>query len=177
MSRHFSPRDLAFCGLFGAAALLLPAIFHVVHLGSVFMPMYVPLVALAFFVGPWPAALTALIVPLMSGVATGMPPLYPPVAVCMAIELAAMAALISLAMIRWPRANESLVLLPVLVLGRALNFGLAYASALLIALPPSFVAGLSFLSGWPGVVLMAVAVPAVARAGRARRLQSIERGG
>jgi hypothetical protein len=177
MSGKFSPRDLAFSGLFGAAALLLPAIFHVVHLGSVFLPMYIPLVALAFFVRPLPAALTALIVPLMSGVATGMPPLYPPVAPCMAIELAAMAAIISVAMRIWPRANESLVLLPVLVLGRVLYAGLAYGSAMVVDVPPGFVAGLSLLTGWPGVVLMAVVVPVVARAGRAQRLRAHQQGG
>ena len=66
-------RELAYCGLFGAAALLLPVLFHLIHLGHMFMPMYLPLVALAFFVRPGMAALTAVLVPLISGVATGMP--------------------------------------------------------------------------------------------------------
>ncbi|MFO7652386.1 MAG: ECF transporter S component, partial [Candidatus Krumholzibacteriia bacterium] len=63
---ELSARELAFCGLFGAAALLLPVLFHVVHLGRLFMPMYLPLVALAFFVRPLPAAVTALMTPLLS---------------------------------------------------------------------------------------------------------------
>lgn len=166
MSRPLSPRELSYCGLFGASALLLPVLFHVVRLGHVFMPMYLPLCALAFFVRPAPAAATAVIVPLLSGAVTGMPPLYPPIAVFMAIELGVMAALISLVVGRWPRANEWLVLIPMLLLGRALYVALVYAFSRLIALPAGFLAAVSFLSGWPGLILMALVVPPVARVGR-----------
>ncbi|MEN6559778.1 MAG: class I SAM-dependent methyltransferase [Acidobacteriota bacterium] len=158
-----SARDLAYCGLFGAAALLLPVIFHLLRLGHVFMPMYLPLVTLAFFVRPGAAAATALVVPVLSGVLTGMPPLYPPVAGLMALELAAMAALISAIVSRRPRANELLVLAPALLFGRVLYVGLAYAVFLAIGLPAAFMAGLSVLSGWPGLVLMVIAVPPLAR--------------
>jgi len=160
-----SARETAFCGLFGAAALLLPVLFHVIHLGHVFMPMYLPLVALAFFVRPMPAAVTALATPLISGAATGMPPFYPPVAVFMAVELAVMAALIAAAVRRWPSANEWLVLVPVLLIGRAIYLGLVYAFSLVIDLPAGFMAGLSLVRGWPGIVLMAAVVPLIARAG------------
>ena len=163
MRRTLSPRELAYCGLFGAAALLLPLLFHLIRLGHVFMPMYLPLVALAFFVRPLPAAVTALIVPLLSGAVTGMPPFYPPVAVFMSIELAVMAALIA-ALVAWrPWLNEWLVLVPVLLLGRILYVGLVYAFSLVIQLPAGFMAGLSLLTGWPGVILMVLTVPPVAR--------------
>ena len=49
MNQRLLPRELAYSGVFGAAALLLPVLFHLVRLGAVFMPMYLPLVALAFF--------------------------------------------------------------------------------------------------------------------------------
>lgn len=166
MSRHLSPRELAYCGLFGAAALLLPLLFHLLHLGHVFMPMYLPLCTLPFFVRPLPAAVTAALVPILSGALTGMPPFYPPVAVFMAIELAAMAGILAFCMRLRPEANEWLVLIPVLLLGRVLYVALVYAFSLVIRLPAGFMAGLSLLSGWPGIVLMAVVVPPVARAGR-----------
>ncbi len=135
------------------------------------MPMYLPLVALAFFVRPLPAAMTAGIVPILSALVTGMPPLYPPVAPIMALELAAMAALIAAARRRWPRAPELALLLPVLLLGRALYVGMAASFAHLVELPAAWVAGLSFVSGWPGIVLMLAAVPVIVRsagAGRSR---------
>jgi hypothetical protein len=168
MRRRLEPGELAYCGLFGAAALLLPVLFHLVHLGHVFMPMYIPLVALAFFVRPFPAAVTALIVPVLSGAVTGMPPFFPPVAVFMAIEIAVMAALIAFVSSRWPRANEWLVLIPVLLLGRVLYVALVYGFSLVVALPAGFMAGASFLSGWPGIALMIAVVPPVARVARRR---------
>jgi hypothetical protein len=158
-----NPRDIAFCGVFGAAAMLLPFIFHVFHLGSLFMPMYLPLVTLAFFVRPFPAALTALVVPLLSGAVTGMPPFYPPVAFIMSVELSVMAAVIAFARGIFPKVNELIILIPVLALGRCIGFGMIYGMALFMKLPAKFVAGASLLSGWPGIALMIVAVPAIVR--------------
>jgi hypothetical protein len=159
MANNYSSRELAYAGLFGAAALLLPVLFHLVKLGSVFMPMYLPLVTLAFLVRPLPAGVTAAITPLLSAVVTGMPPLYPPVAEIMSVELCAMAMLIAAVCVRWPRANVLILLVLVLVFGRALHVGLVYFSSLLIQLPAGFLARLSLLSGWPGIVLMLVTVP------------------
>jgi len=132
------------------------------------MPMYLPLVTLAFFVPPLPAAATALIVPVLSGAVTGMPPFYPPVAVFMSLELAVMSALIAAVATRRPKANEWLVLVPVLLFGRALYVALVYAFSLAIMLPAGFIAGLSLLAGWPGIVLMIVVIPPVARLRRGR---------
>ena len=127
------------------------------------MPMYLPLVALAFFVKPLPAAVTAFLVPLLSGAVTGMPPFYPPVALFMALELAVMAALIAAVVTRRPLVNEWLVLVPVLLFGRVLYVGLVYAFSLVIKLPAGFMAGLSLLGGGPGIILMIIVVPPVAR--------------
>jgi ubiquinone/menaquinone biosynthesis C-methylase UbiE len=167
---HLSARDLAYCGLFGAAALLFPTVFHLVRLGHVFMPMYLPIIALAFFVPPLPAAVTALIVPFLSGAVTGMPPFYPPVAVFMSLELAVMSALIASAVTRLPKVNEWLVLVPVLIFGRVFYVALVYVFSLVISLPAAFMAGLSFLAGWPGIVLMIVVIPPVAKLRKSRSL-------
>ncbi len=163
MPRHYSPRELAYAGLLGAAALLLPVLFHLFHLGRLFLPMYLPLLTLAFLVRPLPAALTAIITPLLSAAATGMPPFYPPVAVFMAIELGAMATVIATIRVRWPRANEWLLLAFTLALGRAIGFGLMYGFSLMAELPARILAGLSFLSGWPGIVLMLATVLPIVR--------------
>jgi hypothetical protein len=152
-------RELAYGGVFGAAALLLPAIFHVLQLGRVLMPMYLPLAALAFCVRPLPAAATAVVAPLLSGALTGMPPFYPPVAVLMSIELGLMALVLSALNLRFPRANPWLLLVPVLLAGRLLYVALVYGFALLVELPAGFVAGASVLSGWPGLILMFVVIP------------------
>ena len=164
--KYVNSRELAYCGLFGAAALLLPTLFHLVHLGRVFMPMYLPLMALAFFVRPVPAAITAAVVPVLSAALTGMPPFFPPVAFTMVFELAVMGGLVAWLRQRFPMLHELVVLVPVLVLGRVLYVASVYVVARLVELPPKFLAGVSLLSGWPGVVLMIVVVPFVARVKR-----------
>jgi hypothetical protein len=166
VKRELSSRDMAFCGLFGAAALLLPILFHAIHLGRVFLPMYLPLMVLAFSVRPLPAAVTAFITPLVSGAVTGMPPFFPPVALFMALELAMVSGLIAAVHRRWPRLNEWVVLVPALLFGRAAYIGLVYFFSLFISLPAVFMASLSFASGWPGMVLMVAVVPPVVRAKR-----------
>lgn len=158
------PREYAFCGLFGAAALLLPVIFHLLHVGHVFMPMYLPLVALAFFVRPRAAALTALLAPLLSGAVTGMPPFMPPVAPVMALELALIALMIGALRRAWPRLPVWCALAPALVVGRLVNASFLFAAARALDLPAGFVAGISLLSGWPGLVLMLVVIPGLVRA-------------
>jgi hypothetical protein len=165
-------RELAYAGVFGAAALLLPIVFHVLQLGRVFMPMYLPLVALAFLVRPLPAAATGFVSPLISGALTGMPPFYPPVAVLMAVELGLTALVISSLNARFPRANPWLLLAPVLVAGRFLYLGLVYGFARIVELPAGFVATASLLTGWPGVVLMLVVIPPLALGVRRRQAAS-----
>lgn len=157
-----TPRDLAFGGLFGAAAIAFPPLFHLVQLGHVFMPMYIPLMALPFFVRWREAALIAFLVPVLSAMVTGMPPLLPPVAPVMSAELATMAGALAVLRRRWPAASPLALLAPVLVAGRFLNAGLMYLASTALNLPAGFIAGISFFAGWPGVVLMLLIIPPIA---------------
>jgi len=50
--------------------------------------------------------------------------------------------------------------------GRVIYIGLVFFIANWIELPAGFMAGLSLLSGWPGIILMILVVPAIARMGR-----------
>ncbi len=169
MVETFSPpprtaaRELAYGGLFGAAALALPFLFHLLHLGHIFMPMYIPVMALSFFVRARMAALVGLLIPLLSALTTGMPPLFPPVALAMSVELALMACLLALLRQRFPGVPVLGHVIPVLLLGRVVNAVMLFAIAALVSLPPAFVAGISFIAGWPGLLVMLVILPAVAR--------------
>jgi hypothetical protein len=167
--RGGTARDLAFGGLFGAAALALPFLFHVLHLGHVFMPMYLPIMALAFFSGPRVAGIVGFIVPVLSAVTTGMPPLFPPVALAMAFELGLMAGVLALLRDRFPGFPVLGHVIPVLIAGRVINAALLYAASVIVSLPAAFIAGISFIAGWPGVLLMIVVLPVVARSSMALR--------
>ncbi|MBU1240382.1 hypothetical protein KKF84_21370 [Myxococcota bacterium] len=154
-------RDLAICSLFGAAAWLLPLFFHLIQLGSLFMPMYLPLMVLPFMVGPRGATLTAFLVPLLSGAVTGMPPFFPPVAVFMSLELAVMAFIIASVSQRWKSLHPLWVLIPTLLLGRVLHVGMVMIFSKIVDLPARYMAAMSLLSGWPGVILMVVVIPLI----------------
>jgi hypothetical protein len=156
-------RELAYGGLFGAAALALPFLFHVLHLGHIFMPMYIPVMALPFFTRARMALLVGLLVPLLSALTTGMPPLFPPIAPAMSVELGLMAGLLAFLRERFPGFPVLGHVIPVLLLGRVVNAALSYAFAMIISLPPAFVAGISFIAGWPGLLVMIVILPVVAR--------------
>jgi len=125
--------------------------------------MYLPLMTLAFLVRPWPAALTGIITPLLSATVTGMPPFCPPVAVFMAIEIGAMAGLLSSIRSRWPAVNTWLLLAFILAFGRAIELGLVYGFSRLHELPAGFVAGAWVFAGWPGILLMLVSIPPIVR--------------
>ena len=165
------PRELAYCGIFGAAALLLPVMFHILHLGHIFMPMYLPLVCLAFYVRPGSAALTAVLVPLLSGAVTGMPPFVPPIAPAMSVELALIAVIIGVLCQTFKTLPVWVVLAVALMIGRIVNAGLLYGAAQVMGLPAGFIAGISLLSGWPGLVLMMVVIPQIIRLGPKRHLE------
>ena len=158
-------RDHAYCGLFGALALALPTLFHVFGLaGPMFLPMYWPLVTLAFLVSPLRAALVALLVPVASAFLTGMPMLWPPMAAVMSAELVVQVGLIGV--LGRPRqgavsmGRAFAVLAVVLVAGRFLHAGLVWGLAQAFPqLPARAFAVFSFFAGWPGVLAMLLFVP------------------
>lgn len=158
-------RDHAYCGLFGALALALPMLFHVFGLaGPMFLPMYWPLVTLAFLVSPWRAMLVAGLVPFASAALTGMPLVWPPMVAVIAAELMAQVGLIGA--LGRPRKGAAsmgrafVVLAVVLVAGRFLHAGLVWLLAREFPqLPADAFAVFSLLAGWPGVLAMLLFVP------------------
>jgi len=73
-------------GLFLALALGLPLAFHLVGLGSSFLPMFYPILLAGFLLDFQVAVLVGLLSPLLSAALTGMPPFYPPIAFIMMAE-------------------------------------------------------------------------------------------
>lgn len=151
-------RSISRAALVTAAGLALPIVFHALRLGQVFLPMYLPILAGAFFLRPRWAAASGAATPLVSAAATGMPPLFPPVALWMAVELGVMAALASLlARRRWLPAPIAVA--SALLVGRLLYAGLIFATGRWLALPAGLLTVVSLAAGWPGMVLAIVAVP------------------
>ncbi|MGQ9525211.1 MAG: ECF transporter S component [Armatimonadota bacterium] len=159
-------RELAMGGLFGALALALPALFHLVALaGPVFLPMYLPVAALAFLGTTRVAAIVGALVPLVSAGLTGMPPLSPPIALFMSGELLALSVTSGLSYHRLKlpvvvcllvgsAASRCVLALEVAAIGPLFGFRPALWK---------YVVG-GIVTGWPGLVLQLLVIPAFVRA-------------
>lgn len=156
--------DLLPAAVFSVLGIVFPVLFHMAGAGQVFLPMYLPLAAGAFLLGPGSAAMTGLCVPLASSVLTGMPVMYPPVALMMSVQLAVLCFLIS-----FLRRNTGLPF-PV-ISGTALLAERLVQFFLFSVVMPWFAVSYKVFSFYenikslPGIVLMVTAVPAAARAG------------
>ncbi len=161
-------RNLAYCGLFGALSLTLPMVFHVFGLvGVTFLPMYWPLVTLAFLVPVRCAVFVAAVIPFVSMCLMGMP--LPPLAPVLSLELAVQVGLLGAFRVSlgrkgslgWGKTFAALAV--VLVFGRMLHTGLVWGLVQLFpnlpGVPRLTLTGFAFLIGWPGVVLMLAFVP------------------
>jgi hypothetical protein len=151
-----------------ALALTLPVAFHAVGLGSKFLPMLLPLLLNGFLVPvPW-AVFTGAVVPPASGLLTGMPPLYPPVALIMSCEGAVLGGLAA-AVYRVTRPRIWPGLVVAVVSARATSLALTWWVARTLGLPPTLSSVASFVQSLPGVVLQLAVVPIVIRALSKRR--------
>ena len=66
--------------------MLLPMLFHPLGLGTHLMPMFAPLILAGLTLHPRTSLTLAAAIPLLSGLFTGMPPLFPPMAAMMSVE-------------------------------------------------------------------------------------------
>ena len=129
-------RPMIISAVMGALALTLPIAFHAVGLGSKFLPMLLPLL-LNGFLAPFSwAAGTGVLVPWISALATGMPPLYPPLAGVVSAEGAVMGGLASV-LYRHAGGKMWLALVPAVVAGRIIAGALTGVLAGACALPPA----------------------------------------
>lgn len=161
-----SARDLAYGSLFAAAGLVLPGLFHVLHLGPYLLPMYWPLACLPFFVRASTSIGVAALVPVISALATGMPPLVPPVAGVMALEIAAINGTTAALLGRFPRLHPRWALGAGLAAGRVIMFASWQLLGRWLGVPAVFASTGAVLAGLPGCVAMLLLLPPVVRLAR-----------
>ncbi|MGM0484913.1 MAG: hypothetical protein ACQERI_10225 [Candidatus Krumholzibacteriota bacterium] len=148
--------------IFSAFGVLIPVLFHLVGLGSIFLPMFIPLAAGAFFLSPVNALILGMFTPLASALLTGMPPFYPPVALIMMAGLGVFCITISVLSHRTPLPR--IAVLSVAILAERIIL-LLFLSVIMPALKISYGA-FSFyelVKGAPGMILILVTVPLMVR--------------
>ncbi|EOD00287.1 ECF transporter S component [Caldisalinibacter kiritimatiensis] len=162
MEKSKKTRELITGGLLLALGILLPMIFHSFGiLGKVFLPMHIPVLVGGFFLSPYLALIVGIITPLLSGLLTGMPPMYP-MAVIMAFELGTYGIIASLA-VRKFRLSIVLSLILSMISGRVVAGIVVFILANLFGVqmaPFVFVKG-SVVTGLPGIAIQLVLIPAL----------------
>lgn len=154
-------RDLIWGGVWGALAIFLPLLLHPFGLGVHLMPMFLPLLIAALTLRLGTSLLLAVLVPLISGATTGMPPLYPPVALLMILEGGAMAVWLYY-FSRRKKGNPYLGLAAAFLIQRLVRVGFILLARELVELPAGWLLVPALLWGLPGAALQTAVIPPVA---------------
>lgn len=144
--------------LFAALAIVLPILFHMVGLGAMFLPMFLP-VMFGSAILTWKyAMLVAVIAPIVSNLMTGMPPVAPPVLPVMLVELVTVA--LSLSILHTHKQYSIWIALPVaILLDRLVLWSMVSLIAPLFGFDHPFFSASLVVSGIPGIVLQLALIP------------------
>ncbi len=164
----FTVKQLALGGLFLALGLVLPFLTaQVPQIGSMLLPMHIPVLLCGFVCGGPMGLLVGAVTPLLRSMMFGMPPLFP-TATAMAFELAAYGFLAGTLYRRLPRRPLWIYLDLVLAMAGGRVVWGAVSMALYAALGNPFTweifwAGAVY-NALPGILLQLVLIPPVVMA-------------
>ena len=162
-------QKIVYSGFFIAVGVVLPLVFHAVGLGSIFLPMHIPVLLAGFILGPCCGMLTGIISPLISSLLTGMPPVSPPILPIMAIELAVYGAMTGFVYNKSGGVYAALVC--AMIAGRlAAGFGVYLAGRLCgFNVPVVVYLSGAVIKGVPGILLQLVSIPVLLKGWRKYR--------
>lgn len=151
-------RHVPLAALFAALGLIFPVFFHLVGLGSTFLPMFLPILMGSLLLPLQLALSIAIVTPLLSFLFTGMPPLYPPILPVMTTELVLIGAIGSFLFFH-KKASLWLTLVIAVLADRVLLFVFVYLLAPLFGLPEKAFSLAAVLHGIPGIILIFTVIP------------------
>ncbi|MFH0977404.1 MAG: hypothetical protein V1874_16620 [Spirochaetota bacterium] len=144
--------------IFSAMGVTFPILFHLVGLGSVFMPMYIPLALGAYMLTLKNAAITGFFTPLASAVLTGMPPFYPPIAPLMMLQLTVFCCFISFMTHRF-KIKPVISILAAIIIDRLILACYYFLIIPLFGISPEIYTAYHLIKSFPGLLLMIITVP------------------
>jgi hypothetical protein len=157
-------RQLTYSAFFIAVGILLPMFFHFSGLsGAIFLPMHIPVLLGGLLLGRRFGFMIGLLTPLVSGLCTGMPPLWP-AAPMMMVELGlyGMVGGWLYQRLHWPLLAALAGAMAAGRLGMALMVGL-FASTLGLRTSPLIYVELTCLHGVPGMLVQLLFIPLTVR--------------
>jgi hypothetical protein len=152
--------QITLSALFLAMGLLFPILFHGLGLSHIFLPMFWPAAAAAFFLTVPQLLLLSIATPLLSALLTGMPPLAPPIAQVMAAELLALTLTIAL-LHRYTLLGDFWVMLCAFLASRSVLAFTALAAAPLLGWPGQLFSLAMVATGLPGIAVMLIVIPSL----------------
>ena len=158
MEKEYIYRFIPLAALFSTLGLIFPVLFHLLGLGSAFLPMFIPILMGAVLVPPAVAFSMAVITPLMSFLFTGMPPIYPPILIIVLAELITVSWLSSLLFYR-KKISIWLTLFIALTADRLLLFLFIRLAARQLGFPEQFYSLAAVAYGLPGIILIFLIIP------------------
>lgn len=165
MHKAIDLNNLLLCAIFSALGIIVPILFHVLGLGNVFLPMFLPLAVGAFFLSIENAAVLGIITPIVSGLLTGMPPFHPPIVFVMTAELFVFCLLISL-LCHKTRLPVLAVVIIALIAERLTQVFLYYFIMPHFGISSQAFSIYSIIKVLPGMVLILVITPILVPAAR-----------
>jgi len=152
-------RQITLIALFIALCMIVPIMFHSMGLGSMFLPMFLPIILSGFLI-KFPYALpVGFLGPLTSSLATGMPPLFP-TALLMCIE-----GLVAVGLISYLYHNRKVSFWLCLILGifaeRLVLVLLIFLIVPIFNLPPEKFSMALIIYSIPGIILQLILIPII----------------
>jgi len=166
--KNNSVQKMVLSAFFLALGLVLPFLTgQIQQVGSMLLPMHIPVLLCGFLCGPWWGMAVGVVTPLLRSLLLGMPPLFP-IATAMAFELMAYGALAGILYSIFKKGNSgTFYALIGAMLGGRIVWGLAasvfYGMAGMPFSLPIFISG-GFVAAWPGILLQLVVIPPIVKA-------------
>jgi len=150
--------DYLLGGLFLALAVALPLAFHLVGLGSIFLPMFFPVILAGYLLRLRTSMAVGLTAPLLSALLTGMPPFYPPICFIMMAEGLVLTA-VPYVLFQKLKVNVWLSLAVTMAAERFVLFLAVVLASMWLDLPAGVLGLASLLEGIPGIILIFLTIP------------------
>lgn len=152
-------QQITLIALFIALCVLVPFLFHLVGLGKMFLPMFLPILLAGFIIDFPVAMLVGLLGPWISALATGMPPLFP-TAVSMSIEGIFTAGIASY-FFHKRQVSFWITLISAIIAQRLARVAMLLLILPLFGLPAKTLSIADFAISLPGVLLQLFFVPII----------------
>lgn len=169
-----STKKLVLAGLFLALGLLLPSLtMQIPSIGTLLLPMHIPVLLAGFVLGGPYGLIVGLITPVLRSALFGMPPMFPG-AVAMSFELAAYGLFTGLLYKALPKKNWAVYvsLISAMLIGRLVWGTVRWVLLGLAQIPLTWEIFITeaFVNAIPGIILQLVLIPVLVIALKRARL-------